>query len=349
MSFINPPTIKLDFTDAAEIADCFLISKVVRKTILNIISSLAVLPNRFLVKLDSNNDFFKTYLPHLGVLRLTVKGASNVASRDKSSKVKRFFDKIIKDVPDCYCRVNVGAGQVWQTSVCKDSVNPEWNETNDFLVADFDQIIYVDIDDKDLAGDDDIGVGSITVRDVLLSGGEHELTLTHEGEPVDTTVTLHAEFFNLVPDASSVLEAQGSSGDDDEEDKNKGQQLCGVATVLVASALHLSGQVEELVPSVQVSLGEKHKFRTGSKSYSPGVDIFNPSFDTAFNVPINPKHKEESFVIALMNKDDEVGRVEVPFSDILEAPDLVLDQEWDVGAGAVVRAKISLRGLQAAS
>lgn len=61
VAFVNPPTLKLDFTDAANIADCFLIEKTVRNTILGIISGMAVLPNRFLVKMDNNVDYFKVF------------------------------------------------------------------------------------------------------------------------------------------------------------------------------------------------------------------------------------------------------------------------------------------------
>ena len=59
--------LQLDFTDAANIADCSIVASTVRKTILGIIGGMAVLPNRFLVKLDASSDYFKTYQPHLGV------------------------------------------------------------------------------------------------------------------------------------------------------------------------------------------------------------------------------------------------------------------------------------------
>ncbi|KAF2468304.1 uncharacterized protein BDR25DRAFT_265463 [Lindgomyces ingoldianus] len=338
VAFINPPSLKLDFTDAANIADCFLIEKTVRNTILSIISSMAVLPNRFLVKLDANNDYFKTYQPHLGILRLTVEKATGITAPKKSG-ASRLLAKIVKDVPDCYVKVNIGAEGEWRTSVQKNNHEPAWNETHDFLVTDYEQSISVDIQDDDLAGDDDIGLGYTTIKEVLLNGGSHELNLTHKGEHTNAKLVIHAKFYNLVADAS-LLSAQDS--------ERKGQ-ICGLVTILIASVLGLSGQRDGLNPSVKVAWGGK-EFQTVAKTYIPGVDIFNPSFDQAFKIPLNTDMiaRPTSFKISLMNKQDESGSVEVAFQDVFDAPGMVKEGIFDVGSGASVRASISVRGIQLA-
>ncbi|KAF6802067.1 c2 domain-containing protein [Colletotrichum sojae] len=336
VAFINPPTLKLDFTNAANIADCFLIEKTVRKVILDIVAGMAVLPNRYLVKLDANNDWFKAYQPHLGVLRLTVEKATGITGPKKSG-AKRLLDKIIKDVPDCFCTVNVGAEEQWRTSVKKDNHDPVWNETHDFLVADFDQTIALDVDDDDLVGDDDIGIACTTVKDILLNGGTHELDLIHKGEVTNAKITLHAEFFNFVPEVEALTAA---------ESQGEGE-ICGLATVLVASALGLQGNRDELKPSVKVTWGAS-EFSTPVKAYSPGTDIFNPTFDSAFKIAATRDmlSNPSSFKIALMNSTDESGAVEIPFNEVLEAPGMVKAESFDVGSGATVRASISLRGLK---
>jgi Ca2+-dependent lipid-binding protein len=114
---------------------------------------MAVLPNRFLVKMDANNDYFKAYLPHVGALRLTVEKASGI-NGPKKKGASRLLSKIIKDVPDCYCKVTLGAEDEWRTSTKKNSHDPAWNESHDFLVADYDQRIFIDIQDADMGGDD---------------------------------------------------------------------------------------------------------------------------------------------------------------------------------------------------
>ncbi|EFQ32834.1 C2 domain-containing protein [Colletotrichum graminicola] len=338
VAFINPPELKLDFTDAANIADWVLVDKAVRKVIINIISSMAVLPNRYLVKLDNNNDYFRTYLPQLGALRLTIERAVGI-SGPKKSGAKRLLAKIVKDIPDCYCKVNVGAEEEWRTTIKKNDHDPEWNETHDFLVADYDQKIFIDVQDDDLGGDDDIGIATTTVKDILLNGGSQELELTHEGQPTDAKVVVRAKFFNFVDDAGAITSTQSQSEG----------QIVGIATVLIASALGLEGKRDELNPSIKVTWGAK-EFLTAAKSYSPGTDIFNPSFDQAFRIPVTADliANPANFKISLMNKTSETGSVEIPFEDVLQAPGLVREDSFDVGSGATVRASISLRGLQSA-
>ncbi|UQC79090.1 C2 domain-containing protein [Colletotrichum lupini] len=338
VAFINPPELKLDFTNAANIADWALVDKAVRKVILDIIASMAVLPNRYLVKLDSNNDYFRTYLPHLGALRLTIERAIGI-NGPKKSGAKRLLAKIVKDVPDCYAKVNVGAEEEWRTSVKKNDHDPEWNETHDFLVADYDQRIFIDVQDDDLGGDDDIGIATTTVKDILLNGGSQELALTHKDEPTDAKIVVHAKFYNFVDNAEVITSTQSENE----------HQIVGLATVLIASALGLQGQRDELNPSIKVTWGAK-EFRTAAKTYSPGTDIFNPSFDQAFRIPVTADllANPANFKISLLNKADETGAVEIPFQDVLQAPGLIKEESFDVGSGATVRASISLRGLQIA-
>ncbi|KAF1924054.1 uncharacterized protein M421DRAFT_425235 [Didymella exigua CBS 183.55] len=338
VAFINPPELSLDFTDAANVADLGIVSGTIRKTILSIIGGMVVLPNRFLVKLDNSNDYFKTYQPHLGVVRLTIERAIGV-SGPKKTGAKRLLAKLVKDVPDCYAKISVGAEEEWRTSTKKNDHDPEWNETHDFLVTDFEQNITVNIQDDDVGADDDIGIGSISIKEILLGGGSKEIALAHKGEHTDARVTMHAQFFNFVsePQALSALQSQGKG------------QLCGLATVLVASALGLQGQRDELQPSVKVSWGGK-EFRTAIKTYTPGIDIFNPSFDQAFRIPITADvlNSGESFKVSLLNKEAETGSVEIPFVDVRNGQDLTVTDAYDVGSGATIRVAISLRGLQLA-
>lgn len=300
---------------------------------------MAVLPNRFLVKLDNSNDWFQTYQPHLGVVRLTIERATGV-SGPKKSGAKRLLAKLVKDVPDCYCKVTVGAEDEWRTSTKKNDHDPEWNETHDFLVADFEQRISLDVQDDDLGADDDIGIGSITIKDILLNGGTHEVALTHKNEPTDARVTMHAQFFSFVSDPQALTAQSAPQADG---------LISGLATVLVASALGLQGQRDDLQPSVKVAWGAK-EFRTAVKTYTPGMDIFNPSFDQAFRIPITGDVLSSGapFRVSLMNKEVEVGVVEILLEDVRSGKDMGVVDAYDVGSGATVRVSISLRGLQLA-
>ena len=113
--------------------------------------------------------------------------------------------------------------------------------------------------------------------------------------------------------------------------------------------LHITVTPDELQPSVKVSWGA-NEFRTVVKTYTPGTDIFNPSFDQAFRIPITGDLLSSGtpFRISLMNKEAEVGVVEIPFADVQNGQDLTVADSYDVGSGATVRVSISMRGLQPA-
>ncbi|KAI0481295.1 hypothetical protein GGR56DRAFT_313897 [Xylariaceae sp. FL0804] len=339
ISFINPPSLKLDFTDALSFADIDIIEDSIVKVVLDILGGMLVLPNRMLVKMDASNDWFKTYVPHIGILRLTVEGATGVAEPKKKGAA-RLLQKITpSDTPDCYCKVSVGAEEPWRTPTKNNQREPTWNETHDFLVMDSDQVVVVNVQDDDVGDDDDVGVGVTTTKQLLLSGGSQELGLVHRGKPTDGKVKVHAKFYNLVADPGS-LSARDAEGEG---------LYAGLATVLVASAHDLQGERDKLNPSVKVTFAGK-EYSTAAQTYSEGIDIFNPSFDKAFQIPITAAmlNSPGSFKISLMNKGTEVGSREVAFKDVSAAKDMVLQDSFDMGSGASVRASINLRGKQLA-
>jgi hypothetical protein len=306
---------------------------------------MAVLPNRFLVKLDPNTDYFKAFQPHYGVVRVTVGKATGIDAPkrgEKKSGLKKLMAKVkLEDVPDCYVKVKVGAEGEWKTSTVDNNREPEWNESHDFLVTDFEQDITVDIQDEDMAGDDDMGLGSTTIKEILLKGGSQELVLSHKGQEGPGRLLIHAKFFHLVNDAQVLSSPSAQS---------QGQgQICGVATVLIAGVNELHGNRDELNPSVKVTWGDK-TFQTAAKSYSPGIDIFNPSFDQAFTIPMTAEMlaNPAGFKLALLNKTVEFGSAQVEFRDVLSAEGMVLQNNFDVGNGTQIRAQIALHGVREA-
>ncbi|KAK0621818.1 hypothetical protein B0T17DRAFT_305423 [Bombardia bombarda] len=338
VSFINPPYLHLDFTDAGGFGDLALVDRAVRKIVLQIISGMAVLPNRFLVKLDAQNDYFETYQHPQGVLRLTVEKGLSLGGAGQ--KTRNIFKKLTRDVPDCFVKVNLSAEPQWKTATVKNNHHPEWNETHDFIISDHDQIIEADVQDDDPVGADDIGIAATTVKQLLVAGGRQELTLRHDEQATESKLTLSGKFFRFVADPASFSGQGGGSPTD----------VLGLLTVAIASAFGVSGRRQELKPSVKVTWGEEVPFRTNIISDSPGTDIENPSFDQAFRIPVLAGMIEggPAVRIALMDKEEERGAVEVSLEDLLAAPDMTVQQEFDVGGGARVRAGIWLRGTQLA-
>ena len=337
ISFINPPVLKLDFTGAANVADFSIIDDTVRGVILGIINSMFTLPNRFLLKLDVNADYFKTYHYPLGMVRVTVEKAWGFGEEAKSS-TRKFFNKLTRAAPDCYAKVDVGGEESWMTATKNNTNKPTWNETHDFVVSDFDQCIKVDVLDSDVNGDDEVGLGVTTVREILVAGGHQELPLVLKEEETEGRVSISCQFFKYVADAGS-LTASDHKGDG---------RLSGIATVLIASAFGIKGQREKLQPSVVVTWGKTQRYQTAIKADAPGTDISNPAFDQGFRLPITTDlagGSPEHFRIALLDGEKEIGGVDIPFASVADAPDKILQQKFDVGNGASVRASIRLRGV----
>jgi Ca2+-dependent lipid-binding protein len=335
IAFINPPHLELDFTGAANVADFSAIDGAVRGVILSIINSMATLPNRFLVTLDAKNDYFKTYLPPIGVMRITVEKASGFAE-ESTGKAKKLFAKLTRAAPDCYAKVELGAEPMWQTTTKDNTTNPSWNETHDFVVSDFFQCIKVHVFDKDVNGDDEVGLGVTTVEEILRNGGRQELALEAKGESSGGKVLIAAEYFKLEADGGKSFSSSSHSSDG---------CMSGIASVLIAGAYGIQGQREQLKPSVKVTWGSEHTFQTAIQTDAPGTDINNPSWNQNFRIPITAKSGSQSFHIALLNGEQEIGAVDVPFADVQNAPDMKIQDRFDVGGGQSVRASISLKGL----
>ncbi|KAK3113743.1 hypothetical protein LTR53_008646 [Teratosphaeriaceae sp. CCFEE 6253] len=332
--------LSLDFTGAANVADVGGIDGAVRKVILSIINSMFTLPNRFLVNLDTNNDYFHTYLPPLGIIRVMVGKAWGFAEESKG-KASRFLSKLTRSAPDSYANVSVGAEEAWKTTTKNNTTHPTWDEIHDFVVTDFDQCITVDVEDEDVGGDDEIGLGVTTVREALLTGNMQELALIRKGHETGGRVTVAAHFFKFEPSGSSFAAA----------DHRGDGRMCGLVTILIASAFDLQGARKDLKPSVLVTWGAKHRFQTVVKEDAPGTDISNPRFDQNFRIPLTQELAASggSFRIALLNVDKEVGGVDVPFADVARAPNMTLQNKFGVGGGATIRASIALSGVKAAN
>lgn len=81
------------------------------------------------------------------------------------------------------------------------------------------------------------------------------------------------------------------------------------------------------------------------------TDISNPTWDQSFRQDITNDlvGKPADFKITLMKDEEkELGSANVPFADVLKAPDMMLQSNFKVGDGATVLASICLRGLVAA-
>lgn len=163
--------------------------------------------------------------------------------------------------------------------------------------------------------------------------------MTLKKEETGGMVSISCQYFQCAADISSL---SASNHKDD-------GQLSGIATILIAGAYGIKGPREELKPSVVVTwgTGEKQRFQTAVKTDAPGTDIGNPAFDQAFRIPITTDlaGSQNNFRIALLNGEKEIGGADVPFADVANAPDTMLQKRFDVGNGASISASISVKGV----
>jgi hypothetical protein len=123
-AFISTPTIALDFTGLANVADMQSLKKTIHATIDSIINNMMVLPNRMLVKVAAPPcciSFVDIYHAPLAILRVAVwQGRGFVEQQRAMLRGRRK-----KDIPDIYCTVQVGSTNSTSTSTDdKSSVGP---------------------------------------------------------------------------------------------------------------------------------------------------------------------------------------------------------------------------------
>ncbi|KAI3382297.1 hypothetical protein SNEBB_011391 [Seison nebaliae] len=153
--FLENPIIDYDLTKCASIFDVPGIGDMIRNMVVNTISSLFVLPNRFIYPIIEDVDINELKFSLIdGIIRIDIIEGSDLPETDI----------LLSRHTDAFCVMNIGQ-QEFQTKVIKSSLNPKWNETFFAIVDDMNgQVINIDILDKDFDKNEDIGNCQIDVR-----------------------------------------------------------------------------------------------------------------------------------------------------------------------------------------
>lgn len=241
--FINTPTIHLRYSGLAHLADFKLIKNKIEEIMAGVIDSMMVVPRRRLYKMDQGCDFQRIFKAPLGVARISVISGRGFV-------IQRGF--LADDVPDCYCVVSMG-NATRKTSTVMDNLEPEWNESLDYLLSDHDQTIKLqcwDEDDAPLDADDELGVAYTTPGEITLNGHTMELELQQDDGPTGAFVTIGCEMLNFCADLDSLRTTNSN-------------HMCGLLTILVLRAFEIPLSRDEASTFVQVSCG-KSQFVTVS-------------------------------------------------------------------------------------
>jgi Ca2+-dependent lipid-binding protein len=178
------------------------------------------------------------------------------------------------DIPDVYCTIKFGSSPtVWRTTTVKNSVAPEWNESQTFRKVGHAQILQINAFDEDAALHDgnELGNARISVDKILLAGGNFDVELLSKGKSTGSFITVRCEIVatnNMEGEAcksssfTSIIEAasdpvrQVSARVDTEEDGVKPDPVADSAPEKASSAVP---KVERNIVRVTLVKGSNFK------------------------------------------------------------------------------------------
>jgi hypothetical protein len=338
-AFVTPPQVEIDFTGLAQVADFAVLDKRIRAIIQDSFACVT-LPSRMMYKTDPACDYLRTYQPPLGVARITVVRGRGFHVEKRSLRAH--------DVPDVFCQVSINASQPFTTRTVKDSLEPVWEESCDFIVMDLDQHVILNAWDEDngaLDANDDLGTAKVSVGDLLLAGKTKEVELL-EGNLKRTGafVTLHCE---LLPWTSG--ESFEGLPKAPTESTNTANSLAGLMTVVVVKASNLPlAKKEDAASFVKVKYGAAFEFLTSVVLPCPGLDALNPVFDEVTFIPLPQALVDDKndVVLELWNGQAILGSVNITHQSLLDMDDHVRTENLLVGdKGAKLFFRVSLQGV----
>ncbi|XP_038138862.1 extended synaptotagmin-3 [Cyprinodon tularosa] len=150
--FIRCPTLQINWTGMTNLLDSPGFSSLSEDTIMDIIASIIVLPNRMCFPLidQVKVDQMRFPLPR-GVVRVHVLEARDLMAKDT------YMMGLVKGKSDPYATVRVG-NRHFKTKTIKENLHPRWNEVYEFVVHEAPgQELEVELYDEDRDKDDFLG------------------------------------------------------------------------------------------------------------------------------------------------------------------------------------------------
>uniref|UniRef100_A0A8C5H759 C2 domain-containing protein n=1 Tax=Gouania willdenowi TaxID=441366 RepID=A0A8C5H759_GOUWI len=305
--FIRRPTLQINWTGMTNLLDSPGFSSLSEDTIMDIIASLMVLPNRMCIPLidQVKVDQMRFPLPR-GIVRVHLLEARDLVAKDT------YMLGMVKGKSDPYVRVRVGNKRVKSKTV-KENLHPKWGEVYEFVVHEAPgQELEVELYDEDTDKDDFLG----------RSGSEFIFTLL-------ISVHLLLQWLSLQTDASLL--------------KEKGDQTLSIFTKPQLELLQnvvffqLARRVAHPSSYVEFSVGEdvqKSKVVFSSK---------DPAWEEGFSFFVRNVRTEQ---LSLQVRKTQLGVLHLPLSRLLATSNMSLDQRFQLersGANSQIKLKAVLR------
>ncbi|KAH0949266.1 hypothetical protein HN011_000641 [Eciton burchellii] len=162
--YLNNPSINFNLVGVADVLDLPGFSEILRKTIIEQIAAIVVLPNKIIVPLSEEIPMEILKIPEPeGVLRIHVVEAKHLMKKD--------IGMLGKGKSDPYAIINVGA-QEFRTETIDNTVNPKWDFWCECAVtsAIAQQLTVLLWDYDDTKGDESLGRATVEVNRVKKKG-----------------------------------------------------------------------------------------------------------------------------------------------------------------------------------
>uniref|UniRef100_A0A6P5KK13 Extended synaptotagmin-1 n=1 Tax=Phascolarctos cinereus TaxID=38626 RepID=A0A6P5KK13_PHACI len=319
MFFIRRPTLDINWTGMTNLLDIPGLSSLSDTVIMDSIAAFLVLPNRLLVPLVPDlQDVaqLRSPLPR-GIVRIHLLAARALSSKDT------YVPGLIKGKSDPYAIVRVGT-QVFCSRVINEDLNPQWGETYEVMVHEVPgQEVEVEVFDKDPDKDDFLGrlkldLGKVLEAQVLdnwfpLQGGQGQ-------------VHLRLEWLSLLPDADKLEQVlQWNRGVSSRPEPPS----AAILVIYLDRAQDLPLKKGNKEPNPMVQLSVQDVTRESKATYNTN----SPVWEEAFRFFLQDPRSQE---LDVQVKDDSraltLGALTLPLARLLSAPDLTLDQWFQLAS-----------------
>ncbi|KAL3970297.1 gamma-aminobutyric acid receptor subunit delta [Sarotherodon galilaeus] len=336
--FIRRPTLKINWTGMTNLLSSPAFSSLSDETIMNIIASFIVLPNRMCIPLidQVKMDQMRFPLPR-GVVRVHLLEARDLLAMDT------YVMGLVKGKSDPYATLRVGNIH-FKSKTVKKNLHPRWNEVYEFVVHEAPgQELEVELYDEDVDKDDFLGSYNLDLGEVK---SEKQMDQWFPLEDVPHgEVHLKLQWFSLQTDTSLLQE----SNDD---------FACAILAVYLDNATDLPNSDHQRLRknSKEAQITKRAAFPNSFVEFSIDSDVQkskvvyaskDPVWEEGFTFFVRDVNVQQLFVqVKEPEKKNPLGVLNLLLSRLLNTSDLTLDEYFLLehsGANSQIKLKATLR------
>ncbi|XP_077392042.1 extended synaptotagmin-3 [Festucalex cinctus] len=342
--FIRRPTLEINWTGMTNILDSPAFSSLSEGTIMDIIASLMVLPNRMCFPLidQVKVDQMRFPLPR-GVVRVHLVEARDLVAKDT------YMLGMVKGKSDPYAKLRVGDRKV-KSKTIKENLHPRWGETYEFVVHEAPgQELEVELFDEDADKDDFIGRYHLDLGEVKK---EKEMDQWFPLDGVQSgEVHLKLHWLSLQSDPTLLKQS------------NKGY-ACAMLAVYLDNASNLPKDLSEIEHHQKKKHGREGRLTRKSAGPSSFVEMSinddvqkskvvfstkDPVWEEGFTFFVHDVKTQQLIVqVKQHEKKTQLGILRLPLSRFVNVSNMALDQRFQLeqsGANSQIKLKATLRTL----